>query len=165
MHAPDVFVLRDVAIGGQLKRALIVPQPSRMAWTKLRIPARARLTGSVGILSDRPGAISEPAVFVIGISDGRFYELLLRQELDARPGEAGWRWLPIDVDLSEYGGWKWSLFYQPSRKRWSVTVSVYGSGAAAAAWAELAVRVRRPHDLEPDSINPTGSQSGSSPRR
>jgi hypothetical protein len=141
--APDLFVVRDVSFDGKTRRALIVPVPSRVTW-RLKVPAHGRLTGFLGLMADAskpPAGAGAPLVCLIGISDGRVYELLLENKLDTAPQAVRERWVPLGVDLSTYGEWKWSLFYQPSRRQWDLTVSLYGTSPAVAAFGDFAVRV------------------------
>ena len=124
------FLLEEVTIHGERKRAVIVPQPSRITWAT-RLPDHAVLTGAVGIAPEGPER--RDTGLRIGISNGRSYIGLYGQ----KGGEPGWR--PIRVDLSDYSGWKWSVFYRPSRTTWNLVFSVDGTGGGA-AWAELVVR-------------------------
>ena len=69
----------------------------------------------------------------IGIADERSYDELgaTAVPLDAPP-----RWQRVSIDLSKYGGFRWSLFYRPRWKIWKVTfnttVKGLGRGAGAA---------------------------------
>lgn len=65
---------------------------------------------------------SAPVRLRVGISDDRIYEGLA--ELMLVPGRR--TWTELRVDLSEYAGWKWSLFYRPDRTMWHL---VLGSDA------------------------------------
>ena len=40
----------------------------------------------------------------------------------AGPGASG-AWHPLEVDLSAYAGWRFSLFYQPYRRTWTLVFS------------------------------------------
>jgi hypothetical protein len=70
----------------------------------------------------------------IGISDRRTYEGLASVQVATGGAE-----VPLTVDLSKYGGWKLSLFYQPSRTTWEI---IFNAGAeipaagARAVWAD-----------------------------
>jgi len=139
---PDLFVLQDVVLAGQPKRALIVPQPSRVTW-KVKVPARAVLTGAAGILPSPSGAAAGSSRLLIGISNGRFFDGLLDQNLPSASAEAGSAWLPIRINLARYGGWQWSIFYRPWNITWEVIFNVNGQGPRTVALGNLAIENRR----------------------
>ena len=139
---PDLFVVQDVVLAGQPKRALIVPQPSRVTW-KVNVPARAVLTGGAGILPAASGAGPGSSRLYIGISDGRIFSRLLDADLPSPSAAAGGAWLPIRIDLAGYGGWQWSIFYRPWEITWEVIFNVYGAGPGLVALGNLAVEGRR----------------------
>ena len=139
---PDLFVVQDVVLAGQPKRALIVPQPSRITW-KVNVPARAVLTGDAGILPAASGAEPGSSRLYIGISDGRIFSGLLDENLPPPSAEAGGAWLPIRIDLAGYGGWQWSIFYRPWEITWEVIFNVNGPGPGPVALGNLAIEGRR----------------------
>ena len=138
----DLFVLQDVELAGQPKRALIVPQPSRVTW-QVKLPARAVLTGDAGLLPSPRGAAAGSSRLFIGISNGRFFNGLLDANLPGASAESGSAWLPIRIDLARYGGWQWSIFYRPWEITWDVIFNVNGQGPAAVALGNLAIESRR----------------------
>lgn len=139
---PDLFVVQDVVLADQPKRALIVPQPSRVTW-KVNVPARAVLTGGAGILPSPSGGAAGATRLYIGISNGRFFSGLLDEHLPPASAVAGGAWLPIRIDLARYGGWQWSVFYRPWEITWDVIFNVNGPGPAAVALGNLAIEGRR----------------------
>lgn len=139
---PDLFVVQDVVLAGQPRRALIVPQPSRVTW-KVNVPARAVLTGSAGIMPSTSGAAAGASRLYVGISDGRFFTGLLDAALPLASTVAGGAWLPIRIDLARYGGWQWSVFYRPWEITWDVIFNVNGQGPATVALGNLAIEGRR----------------------
>jgi hypothetical protein len=112
--------------------ALVMHPTSRVIW-QVQMAERAELRTTLARL---PGG--EPAATVsvrIGVSDERIYEDYFREALDPPAGEqADWR--PLVIDLAYYSGPKWSLFYQPSRRLWSLVLNVQGDGQAAVALLE-----------------------------
>jgi len=139
---PDLFVVQDVVLAGQTRRALIVPQPSRVTW-KVNVPARAVLTGGAGILPSPSGAAATASRLYIGISDGRLFSRLLDEHLPPASAVEGGAWLPIRIDLASYGGWQWSVFYRPWEITWEVSFNVNGQGPAPVALGNLAIEGRR----------------------
>ena len=111
--------------------ALLTPSPLRITWS-LRFPERVAFTARVALVGAVPGVPNPGVAIRAGISDGRFYEGLYRLQLDPAPPQSPPIWHPIEVDLSAYSGWKWSLFYQPSRRAWSLVLNVQGGNAAVA---------------------------------
>ena len=67
----------------------------------------------------------------VGISDARVYEAL--GDATIAPGTS---WVPMNLDLSAYAGWKPSLFYRPDRMLWRLVLSADAiSGApGTVAW-------------------------------
>ena len=119
--------------------ALVMSAPSRVTWT-LQFRERAELTAEVALTAD-PGAPAGDGVTLrIGISDNRSYDELLRLRLDKpAPGTAP-AWHPILLDLTAFSGWKWSLFYQPSRRQWKLILNADATPGGAVAWQGLVVR-------------------------
>ena len=104
------YTIADYSAAGSALPAITGPAPGRLTW-KLPLPRH-------GTFRARIAAASAPARVRIGISDDRVYESLA--ELDVAPG-AGWS--TILLDLSDYAGWKWSLFYRPERQVWRLNLS------------------------------------------
>ena len=102
------------------RQALLITAPARVTWT-VRLGAGAVFRTAALLGPDgRPG----PGVTLrVGISDQRVYEGLFSQTLTSSRAGAE-RWQPLEVDLSGYGGWQWSLFYRPSEINWRINVSV-----------------------------------------
>lgn len=117
------YTIAEYSAAGRTLPSITGPAPGRLTWT-LPLPRhgtfRARIAASVA-----------PAHVRIGVSDTRVYESLA--ELDVAPGAA---WSDITVDLSDYAGWKWSLFYRPERQAWRLNLSADAAGGAPAtiAW-------------------------------
>lgn len=104
------------ALGNDVRPAIVVGMPSRITWRRVRFPKRTVLKTAVGTRTAGPAQV----VFRIGISDDRTYEELVRQVIDARTS----RWTDVQVDLSRYAGWQWSVFYHPDRRCWNVIFNV-----------------------------------------
>lgn len=121
-------------VGPDLRPAIAVAVPSRITWRGLRFANRTVLRTAV---SARFGDASSQMVFRIGVSDDRTYEELARQVVTAEaPG-----WTDVHVDLSQYAGWQWSLFYHPDRRCWNLVFNVSGTAGSDAEglWARPAL--------------------------
>jgi hypothetical protein len=112
-----VFGIAIVTLDGETQPALDVPAMSRIVWTT-KVPDSAVLRTALGS-SQLQAETGAKALFRIGISDERTYEGLLRREVVI--GTTAHRtWDRVSIDLSKYGGFKWSLFYRPREKTWHI---------------------------------------------
>jgi hypothetical protein len=124
------FDVEEYVCAGVSHASLAVPSNSRVIWP-LRLPERAVLATHAAI----EGPPGSSALFRVGISDHRIYEPLATRTVTS--DDCGRGWMPIDVDLSLYSGWKLSIFYQPGRREWRLVLGVtMESGAPSRAyWA------------------------------
>ena len=111
------FDVVQVDIGGESRRAIATAPISRMTW-QARIPGRAVLKTTLALEPEAWQREGDGVLFRIGIAEGRTYEELLTRLVDPYRVPEDRRWIPITIDLGAYGGFKWSLFYQPSRLTW-----------------------------------------------
>ena len=124
-----------VGVAGDVEPALVMEAPARVIYS-LKMPGAARLRSGVAVTASAATAANGVQIRV-GVSDDRFYDELLRMRLaSAHP------WTPIDVDLSRYSGWKWSLFYQPGRQTWKLILNADVMAGGAAAWARPVIEMR-----------------------
>jgi hypothetical protein len=105
-----------VTLGRQTEPALDVPAISRIVWA-VRLPDHATLSTALGASEQLASEAGGKALFRIGISDERTYDELLTTEVAL---ESVRSWKPVTIDLSNYAGFKWSLFYRPREKTWNV---------------------------------------------
>jgi len=124
-----------------LAPALVTPAPSRVTWT-LQLTQRAELVARAGLMPDPTATVAQGVTLRVGISDNRSYDELLRMKLDPAPAGSATPWRPILLDLSEFSGWKWSVFYQPPRKTWKLIINADATPGGTAAWEGLVVRAR-----------------------
>jgi hypothetical protein len=117
------FDIVPAMLDGTVRRAVRTPPTSRISW-RLRLPPHAALRTYLHV-DPECIASGKGVLFRIGISDGRTYEELLNQWISRSQAD----WIPILLDLSPYSGFKWSLFYHPSRISWWI---VFNTTAAAA---------------------------------
>ena len=117
------YTIAEYSAAGRALPSITGPAPGRLTWT-LPLPRHGAFRASIA-------GSSAPARVRIGVSDNRVYEALA--DLDVAPGAA---WTTIAIDLSDYAGWKWSLFYRPERQAWRLNLSADAAGGAPAtiAW-------------------------------
>lgn len=125
---PNLVSVQVIDRDGAQHAALVMHPTSRVIW-QVQMTEPAELRADIARL---PGGDAGAELSVrIGVSDERIYEEHFRQRLPHSAGEVP-AWRPLVIDLSLYSGWKWSLFYQPSRRTWSLVLNVEGGDAAAA---------------------------------
>ena len=136
---PTPASLREavVVIGGVSVPALLMTSPARLTWD-VRFSERAELVASIALAPSGDVAVRQGVVVRLGLSDGRTYDELLRTRLAS---DAVWQ--DIRLDLSPYSGWKWSLFYQPSRITWRLIVNADQAPGGTLAVQTLRVQPRR----------------------
>ena len=155
---PDasIFSLGEHTVGGETRRALAATPPCRIIWT-VWFPPRPLVRTLVAVVPPRDQ--KAVVVFRIGVSDERVYDALEERRVTADAGEEA-RWLPFDVDLSEYAGRKWRIFFRPDSHPWRLVfnadkiegdaVVLWGSPGVdtdvkgARAWRQAAERRAQP---------------------
>jgi hypothetical protein len=126
-----------VSINGDTRPALVMVAPARATWSVKLAGMHAMLRTAVTLM---PAAEPGPAgaAWRIGIADNRSYDELMNRPLH-RPGSA---WQPIELDLSAYSGWRFSLFYQPDRRTWKLIFNADAVPRGTIAWAQPVIDVR-----------------------
>lgn len=123
-----------------MRPAIVMQAPARLTWA-MRFPSRAHLATAVMLVPDVAG--SQRGVTVrVGVADDRTYEAVFQLPIEAS-GAAPPAWRLVDIDLSAYSGWQWSLFYRPWAITWRVIVSVDATPGGTAAWASPSISMRR----------------------
>jgi hypothetical protein len=141
---PDAGVRADemvVGAAGIRQPVLITQTPARVIWP-LRLPRHAALRSSLALVPDTRGVIGPGVTVRIGISDGRLYEQLTKFAVTS-PASGVVTWRPLEVDLSGYAGWQWSLFYRPSEILWRLAFSVDATPGGTLAWAAPVIDGRK----------------------
>ena len=133
--SPDVVRRENLTEAGSSTPVLFLRAPSRLTWSA-RFPDHAELEGSVAIAAGSPGVTVR-----IGIADDRSFEELVRLPLAESTGAS--KWAPIRADLGAYSGWKWSLFYRPSRVTWSLIVAADPTPGGAVLWRTLRLQKKQ----------------------
>jgi len=115
---PAGFAIVEHQLGGVTRPAIAASVPSRLTLA-LPLPRHGVFHAFVALADGPPGSRPARAGLRIGISDHRIYEGLT--QLILTPGTGAW--MDIRADLSDYAGWKWSLFYRPERNTWRVVLA------------------------------------------
>ena len=123
------FQITDYAVGGVVRRSILIPAPSRLIWS-FPLPRHGRFRA---FLATRERGSPATAVrFRFGVSDLRIYEGLAEYTLTSNQSA----WVDFGADLSAYAGFKVSLFYHPDSVLWRVVLAadVIGDGPVSAVW-------------------------------
>jgi hypothetical protein len=125
------FEIREATCGNTPRPSLAVPPSSRAIWSTL-LPSRAVLTAGLAV----DGPPGSAVLFRVGISDDRMYEGLA--SIAVRADDCSNGWTPVSVDLGDYSGVKFSLFYQPNRRNWRIVLAtnVEEGAVVRAYWAQ-----------------------------
>jgi hypothetical protein len=134
--SPDVFAVRDEKIGGEMKRSIYAYPPTRIIW-HVTLPNDAWLRTSMGVDEQAWNKEGDGVLFLTGISSEGRYDPLLEQRLDPHASRADRRWIPVMLDLSQYGGKRVDIIF-------NTRVSVRGNDARNdfAYWGAPAVCLR-----------------------
>lgn len=134
----EVARVGEVADAGVPTPALLITAPARLTWP-VRFGEHADLDASVALV---PGAAASTAGVTvrIGITDARTFDELWRLPLTAASGTGSLAWQPIRIDLGAYFGWKFSLFYRPSRLNWNIVLGVDATPGGTVAWRALRIQ-------------------------
>lgn len=125
------FQIVEHTCGGRSEASLEVPANSRIIYPQ-PLPRRGVLRVNAAVPGDNgPATVN----FRIGISDDRLYTTLLDQPVTSEESRTR-GWTRLVVDLSRYAGPKFSVFYQPDRRRWRVvfSTSITEGSPAVAYW-------------------------------
>ena len=104
----------EIDLNGEKKQAIVIPpgpgNASRLIW-KVRVPDDAWLRVALGMKPEAWDKEGDGVLFRVGISDGRTYDELFTQHVNAFGKEAERRWIPVMVDLSAYAGEEVQLIF------------------------------------------------------
>jgi hypothetical protein len=132
--AGGAFGLAQHTLGGRVRATVEVPVPSRVIWT-IPVPRRGRLVLTPALL---PSTSPAQVRFRAGVSDNRIYEGLADTTLRSGDAAVG---TPLEIDLSDYAGLKWSIFYQPDWRVWRLVLNteLIEGAPTRALWIEPAI--------------------------
>jgi hypothetical protein len=112
MPIEQAYQVMDVTIDNQTRRSIFMHPTSRLIFKGVTLPRDAWLRVWVAL---RPEVWERPegdgVLFRFGVSDGRTYDDLVRQHVDPQHNQGDRRWIPLEVDLSSYGGLSVDLIF------------------------------------------------------
>ena len=101
----SAFSVVDAALNGESKRAIFVaPSAGTRITYKIRVPDDGWFYVSLGMKPEAWEQEGDGVFFMVGISDGRAYDTLFTQHVNAFGDPTNRRWIPVWVDISAYGG-------------------------------------------------------------
>jgi hypothetical protein len=104
---PDggLFTVSEVALNNEPKRAISVAPAAgtRLTWN-VRVPDDGWLWVSLGLDPKVWEQEGDGVVFMVGVSDGRAFDLLFTQHVNPFENPTDRRWIDVKVDVSAYGG-------------------------------------------------------------
>jgi hypothetical protein len=101
----DVFVVGDVTLNGETKKAIAVaPSAGTRITFKARIPDNGWLRVSVGLKQEAWTQEGDGVRFRAIVSDGRASDELFVQDVNPFLNQTERKWIPLMVDLSAYAG-------------------------------------------------------------
>jgi hypothetical protein len=118
-----------VRSGSEAAPAIVIEAPARLIY-KVRMPAEARFEANVAFLSSPPDSAGG-VTLRLGLSDQRHYDQVLNLPLTSDAKE----WRAIRVDLAEFSGRQWSVFYRPAAIVWDLILNVDARPGGTVAWA------------------------------
>ena len=123
---------------GDIRPAIVTDAPARVIWS-VRLPSRARLETAVALIPGASEQTGAGAAARIGISDDRRYDQLVAITLDGQVAQSR-TWQPVSIDLGDYSGWQWSLFYRPWERTWRLIFSADATPGGTIAWARPVIK-------------------------
>ena len=135
----EVARVGEIADAGVPLPVLLITSPARLTWP-LRLGEHADLDASVALVTSAATTTPAGVTIRIGVADERRFEELFRLPIADTPGNGSLVWHPVRIDLGDYSGWKFSLFYRPSRRTWNVIVGVDPTPGGTLAWRALRIQ-------------------------
>jgi hypothetical protein len=127
----DAIAVTHVGAGTDVQPALMTAAPARVTFS-VALPPRPRLVTAVAMAPDAEGRFGAGARARIAIAD-RVHEQLFARDITP-PASGALEWHPVEVDLSAYHGWQWSLFYRPTGKVWRLVLSADATPGGTLVW-------------------------------
>lgn len=110
--------------------------PARVIFP-VNMPVRAHFRTAVSLQSPAGGGVTVR----MGVADNRSYDELLRVTVEP-PAPGADPWKLVDVDLGEYSGWQWSLFYRPARITWKLVLNADATPGGRVIWLNPRIVMR-----------------------
>jgi len=98
------FSMDPQTIKGETKPAIYAHPPSRIIFHDIPVPANARLELFLAIKEEAWPKGTDGVYFRVGVSHDGVYKDLLKRNVDPYRVEGDKGWIPVALDLGEYGG-------------------------------------------------------------
>jgi hypothetical protein len=98
------FSIEPQTIKGETKPSIYAHPPSRIIFHDVKVPPNARLELFLAIKEDAWPKGTDGVYFRVGVSYGQTYRDLVTRNVDPYRVEGDRGWVPISIDLSEFGG-------------------------------------------------------------
>jgi hypothetical protein len=104
MDPSAAFSMEPQTIKGETKPAIFAHPPSRIIFHDVKVPKNARLELFLALKEDAWPRGTDGVYFRVGVSQGETYRDLATRNVDPFRVEGDRGWVPISIDLSEFGG-------------------------------------------------------------
>jgi hypothetical protein len=104
LNPAAAFSMDPQTIKGDTKPSIYAHPPSRIIFHDVKIPPHARLELFLAIKEEVWSRGTDGVYFRIGVSRGDTYTDLVKRHVDPYTVAADRGWVPVSIDLSEYGG-------------------------------------------------------------
>jgi hypothetical protein len=118
-----------VRVDGELRPALVMAAPARVTFS-ISLAEAAVFDTRVAVRPTENGGGPTGVTVRVGVSDDRHYNQLLGLPVTTPA------WRDVHVDLGEYSGWKFSLFYHPAGRVWRFILNADATPGGVAIWVE-----------------------------
>ncbi len=133
----DAIHTTTISSDGANHTAIVMAAPARVLFP-VNMPVHAHFHTAVGL---EPGS-GAGVTARVGIASTRRYDELLRIPLTLGPQDRT-DWHPVDLDLGEYSGWQWSVFYRPQTLTWKFVFNADASPGGRVLWLEPVIVMGR----------------------
>ena len=111
------FSIEPQTIKGETKPSIYAHPPSRIIFHDVKVPPNARLELFLAIREDAWPRGTDGVYFRVGVSYGQTYRDLVTRNVDPFRVEGDRGWVPISIDLSEFGGQTVNVIFNTHESR------------------------------------------------
>jgi hypothetical protein len=104
MNPAAAFSMDPQTIKGETKPSIYAHPPSRIIFHDVQVPPDARLELFLALKEEVWSKGTDGVYFRVGVSFGDTYTDLLKRHVDPYRVEGDRGWIPVSIDLSDYGG-------------------------------------------------------------
>lgn len=104
LNPAAAFSIDPQTIKGETKPAIYAHPPSRIIFHDVKVPPHARLELFLALKEEVWSKGTDGVYFRVGVSQGDTYTDLVKRQVNPYSVEGDRGWVPLSIDLSEYGG-------------------------------------------------------------